>query len=228
MVTVKKRNGRLRICLDPKDLNRVVKRSNYPLPTMGELLPELTKAKVFSTFDIKNGFWHIQLDEASSKSTTFNTPFGRYRWLRLPFGLSSAPEIFQSCQHQAVEGLQGVLSIFDKILVHEEGETEEEATRDHDAKVHALMERCHERNIKLNKEKAQLHRKEVPFKGHVITNEGLKADPEKLRVVLEMPTPTDVAWVQRFVGFANCLGKFLPKLSAECEPLLKLTFKDAV
>ena len=73
-----------------------------------------------------------------------------------------------------------MLSIFDKILVHEEGETEEEATRDHDAKVHALMKRCHERNIKLNKEKAQLHRKEVPFKGHVITNEGLKADPEKL------------------------------------------------
>lgn len=160
---------------------------------MGELLPELTKAKVFSTFDVKNGFWNIQLDEASSKSTTFNIPFGRYRWLRLPFGLSSAPEVFQRCQHQAVEGLQGVLSIFDDILVHEEGETEEEVTRNHDAKVHDLMKRCHERNIKLNKEKAQLHRKEVPFMGHVITNEGLKAGPEKLRVVLEMPTPIDVA-----------------------------------
>ena len=64
MVTVKNPNGRLRICLDPKDLNRVVKRSHYPLPTMEELLPELTKAKVFSTFDVKNGFWHIPLDEA--------------------------------------------------------------------------------------------------------------------------------------------------------------------
>ena len=99
-----------------------------------------------------------------------------------------------------------MLSIFDDILVHEEEETEEEATRDHDEKVRALMKRCHERNIKLNKEKALLHRKEVPFMGHVITNEGLKADPQKLRVVLEMPTPIDVAWVQRFVGFANYLG----------------------
>lgn len=75
MVTVKRPNGRLRICLDPKDLNRVVKRSHYPLPMMEELLPQRTKAKVVSTFDIKNGFWHIQLVEASSKLTTFNTSF---------------------------------------------------------------------------------------------------------------------------------------------------------
>ena len=76
MVTVKKPNGQLRICLGPKDLIRVMKSSHYPLPMMEELLPQLTKAKVFSTFDIKNGFWHIQLVEASSKLTTFNTPFG--------------------------------------------------------------------------------------------------------------------------------------------------------
>ena len=94
MVTVKKPNGQLRICLDPKDLNRVVKRSHYPLPAMEELLPQKTKANIFSTFDVKNGFWHIQLDEASSKLTTFNTPFWRYRWLHLPFGLSFAPEVF--------------------------------------------------------------------------------------------------------------------------------------
>ena len=95
MVTVKRPNGQLRICLDPKDLNRVVKRSHYPLPMMEELLPQQTKAKVVSTFDIKNGFWHIQLVEASSKLTTFNTSFWRYRWLHLPFRLSSALEVFQ-------------------------------------------------------------------------------------------------------------------------------------
>ena len=95
MVTVKRPNGQLRICLDPKDLNRVVKRSHYPLPMMEELLPQLTKAKVVSTFDIKNGFWHIQLVEASSKLTTFNTSFWRYRWLHLSFRLSSALEVFQ-------------------------------------------------------------------------------------------------------------------------------------
>ena len=129
-----------------------------------------------------------------------------------------------------MEGLPLVLSIFDDILwwhlVYGEGETEE-AMWDHDAKVHAFMKRCHEHNIKLNKEKAQLHRKEFPFMGHVISNEGLKAHPEKLRAVLKMPTPTDVAGVQRFIGFTNYLGKFLPKLSAEWELLRKLTVKDA-
>ena len=92
--------------------------------------------------------------------------------------------------------------------------------------MHALTKRCHECNIKLNKEKAQLQQKEVPFIGHVITNEGLKAHSEKLRAVMEMPTPTDVAGVQRFIGFTNYLRKFLSKLSAECEPVWKPTVKD--
>lgn len=92
--------------------------------------------------------------------------------------------------------------------------------------MHALTKRCHEGNIKLNKEKGQLQGKEVPFIGHVITNKGLKAHSEKLRAVMEMPTPTDVAGVQQLIGFTNYLRKFLPKLSAECEPLWKLTVKD--
>ena len=111
MVVVKKPNGTLRICIDPKDLNKVLKRSHYPLPTIEDILPDLSRAKVFGTFDVKNGFWHIELDEESSKLTTFNTSFGRYRWLRLPIGLSSAPEEFQRRQHQVIE--RSPLSVVD-------------------------------------------------------------------------------------------------------------------
>lgn len=89
MVVVWKPNGNMRICLDPKDLNKVLKRSHYPLPTIEDILPDLSRAKVFSTFDVKNGVWHIELDYESSKLTTFNTPFGRYHWLCLSFGLCS-------------------------------------------------------------------------------------------------------------------------------------------
>ena len=96
LVIVKKPNGKLRICIDPKPLNQALKRSHYPLPVVDDILPELAKAKVFSVCDVKNGFWHVELDQESSYLTTFGTPFGRYRWLKMPFGISQAPEYFQS------------------------------------------------------------------------------------------------------------------------------------
>ncbi|XP_063446850.1 uncharacterized protein K02A2.6-like [Mytilus trossulus] len=226
LVTVVKPD-KLRICIDPKHLNQQLKRSHYPLPTIDDLLPELSRAKVFSVVDAKNGFWHVELDEESSLLTTFNTPFGRYRWLRMPFGLSSAPEEYQRRQDQTVEGLPGVRSIVDDILIYGEGDTEEEAIDDHDRKFRALMERCRERNLKLNKEKLKLKLKEVRFIGHLVTSEGLKPDPEKIRAVIDMPKPTNVSGVRRIIGFVTYLSKFLPKLSDICEPLRKLTLKDS-
>ena len=97
------------------------------MPTIEEVLPELGKARVFSTFDAPSWFWHAPLDDASSQLMTFNTPFGRFRRLRLPFGLSSAQEEFQRRQHQAAEGLPGAISIHDDILLFGEGKTMEEA-----------------------------------------------------------------------------------------------------
>ena len=88
------------------------------------------------------------------------------------------------------------------------------------------MERCREKNIMLNKEKVKLRSKEVQFMGHVISQKGLKADPEKIKAVEEMPTPTDVAGVRRFIGFTNYLSKFLPRLSEVCEPLRKLMLHE--
>ena len=141
LVTVVK-PGKLRICIDPKHLNQNNKRRHYTLPTIEDLLHDLSKAKIFSVVDAKNGFWHVELDDESSYLTTFNTPFGCYRWLRMFFGISSAPEEYQRRQDQTVEGLPGVRSIIDDILIYGEGDTEEEAIADHDVKFRALMERC--------------------------------------------------------------------------------------
>jgi hypothetical protein len=183
---------------------------------------------VFSVLDARNGFWHVELDEDSSKLTCFNTPFGRYRWLRMPFGIKSAPEEYMRRQQQALEGLQGVKSIADDLLVYGVGETEEQAIQDHNANLQNLIHRCQEQGIKLNKEKAKLGLTAVPFIGHVITNEGLKADPQKIQAVIEMPIPTDVKATQRLIGFVNYLSKFLPNLSDMCEPLRKLTVKGVI
>ena len=120
---------------------------------------------------------------------------------------------------------KGVLTIHDDILIFGEGSTVEEARTDHDNNFHSLIRRCREKNIKLNQEKVNLRRK-VPFMGHVISEKGVQADPAKVKAVLEMPTPTDVAIVRRFIGFTNYLSKFLPQLSDALEPLRKLTSPD--
>ena len=226
MVIVRKLTGKLRICIDPKDLNKATRRSYYPIPTIDEILPDLREARVFNVFNVRNGFWHVELDEESSLLTTFITPFGRYRWLRMQFGLTSAPEEFQRRQHRVIENLPGVVEIHDDIVVIGNGTTREEAQRDHDVKVHALMRRYHEKNTTLNADKVKLSCNEVTFMGHLLTDERLKPDPDKVRAILEMPKPTDVAAVRRLIGFVNYLQRFLPNLSGVCEPLRKLTHKD--
>ena len=226
MVVVKKPN-KLRICIDPKDLNKAIQRPHYPLPTIEEILPSLAKAKLFSVLDAKDGFWQVKLDEESSYLTTFWTPFGRYRWLRMPSGIASAPEEYQRRQHEVLEGLQGVEVIADDILVYGCGDTDDEAMADHDQNLRELLKRAREVNLKLNESKIQLRLKEVPYIGHLLTSDGLKPDPEKVRAVIEMPKPSSPLEVQRFLGFINYLAKFMPKLSEVCVPLRNLPQKQA-
>jgi hypothetical protein len=95
MVTVIKPE-KIRVCIDPRDLNRAIKREHYPMKTIEEVVAGMPEAKVFSVLDATSGYWQMNLNEESSKLCTFNTPFGRYRFTRLPFGIKSAPEVFQN------------------------------------------------------------------------------------------------------------------------------------
>ncbi|KAK7899105.1 hypothetical protein WMY93_019958 [Mugilogobius chulae] len=228
MVSVQKPSGRPRICIDPRPLNKALKRSHFPLPTIDDVLPELAKAKVFTVCDVKQGFWHVKLDEESTYLTTFATPFGRFRWLRMPMGISPAPEIFQRKLTQALENLPGTYIIADDILITGEGETQQEAVKNHNKNLRLFLERCREKNIKLNADKFKLRKEEVPYIGHLLTSEGLKVDPEKVRAVTEMPAPTNVKGVQRLVGLVNYLSKFYEHLSDDCEILRQLTHKESL
>lgn len=87
MVVARKSSGAIRLCIDPKPLNLALKRNQYPTPTIEDILPDLSNARIFSVVDAKDGFWHIQLHQTSSFLTTIGTPWGRYRWLRMPFGI---------------------------------------------------------------------------------------------------------------------------------------------
>ena len=228
IVAVPKKNGKLRICLDPKDLNRAIQREKYQLPTVEDIATRLHGAKVFTMMDVRNGFWHVSLEEQSTYLTTFQTPFGRYRWKRMPFGISSAPEVFQRKMHEFIEGLDGIEVVADDFIAVGCGDTFEEATRDHDKHLLAFLKRCEERNIRLNDEKLKLRQSEVLFIGHMATDKGLRVDPAKVRAVVEMPTPTDKAAVQRLLGVAQYLAKFLPHLSDITKPLRELTKSDVL
>ena len=225
-VVTEKPNAKLRVCIDPQHLNRALKRSHYPLPVIENILPELNNVKVFSKEDLKDGFLQIQLDEESSKLTTFQTPWGRYRYLRMPFGISPAPGYFQRKLAQNLEGLNGAYKIAYDILITGRGSTLKEAVKDHDATLLKLLDRCRERNLKLNREKLQLKCSETPFNGHVLTPKGVKPDPSKVEAILKMERLKDVAAVRRLVGLVNYLSKFLRKLSELCEPLGRSTHKD--
>ena len=182
IVVAKKSNGDIHLCLDPKALNKVLKRCKYPLPVIEEVLPELGKAKVFTKVNCKNGYWQVKLNETSSLLTTFAKPFGHYKWKHMPFGIAPAGEIFQSCLDQAIEGLDGVKTVADDILLIRNGD---------DRKLTSLLTRCRERKIKLNQAKIELKKTSMPYIGHVLPS-GVKADPSKISSVTEMKNPRQV------------------------------------
>ena len=216
------KNNTMRICLDPIPLNKALKRPNCQFTTMDEILPELGKAKIFSTVDTKKGFWHIKLNESSSYLTTFWTPFGRYRWLRMPFGIAPAPEIFQMKMQHILQGLKGIEIMADDIVIYGCGDNDAEALQDHNKNFENLLKRLKQENIKLNPEKLKLCQKSIKFYGHILSQDGLKPDEKKIEAVRNFPEPKDKKDLQRFLGMITYLGRFIPKLSTEVRQLRNL------
>ena len=219
MVAVVKPNKR-RICIDPQDLNQAVRREHFPMTTIEEVVADLPQAKVFSVLDATSGYWQVKLDEASSKLCIFNTPFGRYRFTRLPFGIKSAPEVFQNHMSELFADVEGVKVIVDDLLVW--GKDDEE----HDTRLEQVLRRAREVNLKFNAKKCKIKQEEVPYVGHVLSKEGLKADPEKIRAVKEMKPPENAKELKTFLGFIQYLGKFMPNMATESAPLRELLEKN--
>jgi len=225
MAITKKSNGSWRICLDPQPLNKVLVRERYRLPTFDDIVPGLHNAKVFTKLDVQEAYWHIRLDEESSLLTTMITPFGRYRWARLPFGLNVSSEIFQRRLNEALSDLEGIFTIADDIIIVGCGNDETTAQKDNDEKLTKLYKRCEESHIVLNEEKKDMG-PEITFHGHRITPQGIKPDDAKIQAVLEMNAPTDVTEIKRFCGLVQYMAKFVPNLSETLEPLRNLTRKN--
>ena len=155
--------------------------------TLDDILPKLSGARVISICDLKQGYHNVELDEEAIYLTTFATPFGQYRWLRLPFGLKMSSKIFQKRLCMALEGMEGLQCVTDDVIVY--GKDHD----DHNPNLRNLLSCCEEHGVRLNQEKCQFNAPQIRFLGHVVSASGLKADPTKIKAIVKMEVPTDVA-----------------------------------
>lgn len=220
MVVIPKSNGSLRVCIDPRDLNRAILREQYPMKTVEEVAGQLSSANVFSVLDAGQAYYQVKLSDASSDLLCFNTPFGRYKFCRMPFGIKSAPEVYQRIASQIFDNLDGVDVIMDDVLVW--GRNMEE----HNMRLRAALQRVRESHLTLNRDKCKIGVRQVRYVGHILTNKGLQIDNTKIQAINEMDSPTDKKELSRFMGMVNYVGKFIPNLSARSAPLRELLNKD--
>jgi len=218
-VVVPKQNGCVRICVDLTKLNESVCREHHILPSVEQTLAQIGGAKFFSKLDANSGFWQVELARESALLTTFITPFGRFCFNRLPFGITSAPEHFQRRMSEILSGLEGVVCLVDDILIC--GKTQAE----HDERLIAVLTRLSEAGLTLNKEKCELNRTSIKFLGQLVDETGVKPDPDKILAIQGMKPPTNITELRHFLGMINQLNKFSPNLADRTKPLRDLLSK---
>lgn len=221
IVPVPKKDGSYRLCGDYKlTINPALHVNQYPLPKAEDLFTVMAGGKKFSKLDISQAYSQVQLDEESAKCTTVNTHQGLYMYRRLPFGVASAPAIFQQLMDCTLQGIPNAICFIDDILVT--GANDE----DHMKNLEAVLKRLHEKGFKLKKSKCAFMQDSVEYLGHKIDAEGLHALPQKQKAVKDAPTPTNVQQLRSFLGLVNYYGKFIANLSTIVHPLNELLQKD--
>ena len=216
-----KQDGSLRVCLDPKDLNKALKRGQHHIPTTEELTHRFSGATVFSKLDAKSGYWSVVLDDDSQLLTTFNSPVGRFCFQRLPFGLNISQDVFQSAMDRILDNLPGVVSIADDIVIY--GADQET----HNRNLHGLMERARAQGLVFNPQKCCINSPEVSFFGHIYSKAGVRPDPKKVQAICDLKAPQTVKELQSLLGMFNDLAAYIPHLSEHTTVLRQLLKKDA-
>ena len=166
----------------------------YPLPIPDDIFATLNGGQFFSKIDFAEAYLQIVVDEKSKELYTYN---------RLPFGIKVAPAIFQQIMDTMLAGLKGVISYLDDLIVV--GKTEEE----HFQNLMSLMQRIEQWGFKIREEKCQFFLTQISYLGFIITREGRRPDPEKVKAIIQLPEPTEVSKLRSFIGMLNYYGQFL-------------------
>ncbi len=186
MVVARKPNGKLRICIDPRALNPWIEREEMMIPDIDNLIVNLNEAKVMTLLDLEAGFWQVGVDEQSARLLTFATPWGRFQYNCLPFGISVALEIFHKAVVDALQDIPGVIIYVDDVLIY--GKDQQE----HDKCVRLVKQRLEECGCTTNKAKAIESVSRVKFLGHIVGDGQVLPHPDKIHVILEHPKPRSV------------------------------------
>ena len=221
IVAVPKKDGRVRICGDYKvTINPMLDVNQYPLPRPEDLFATLAGAKRFTKLDISHAYNQLILDEESRPYLTINTHRGLYRYNHLPFGVASAPAVFQKTMDTILRGLKGVICYIDDILIT--GVTEAE----HLEHLEQVLHRLQEHGTRLKKEKCYFMQQSVQYLGHRIDAEGLHTTDDKLKAIMKAPPPKNVTELRSFLGLINYYGRFIQNLSSLLHPLNNLLCQD--
>ncbi|CAH2093704.1 unnamed protein product [Euphydryas editha] len=221
-VLVPKSNGTYRFCVDYRKLNVVTKTDSYPMPRIDELLQFTNKGCVMTSLDLRNGYWQVMTLDRDK--TAFVTPFGTYRFKRMPFGLKNAPATFQRLidRFRAGASLQDVtiLAYLDDLLVISDSFDK------HLLDLRAVFDRLRVFKLRANRDKRSFTREQVKYLGHVISQEGISPDDDKVRAVLDMKEPNNLQQLRTFLQTCSWFRKFIPDFARVSEPLTRLTRKS--
>lgn len=217
LVAVAKPNGGVRITTDLSKLNSQVSRPAHPSPTPFATIRSVDpKARWYTTVDALCGYWQIELAEEDQPLTTFITPYGRYRYCRGPMGFVATGDAFCLRGDMALQGMTNLVKVVDDILLYDE----DYLTHLH--RVHEVLSRCRKHGITLNADKFTLAAPQVSFCGYVLSAEGIAADPEKIKAIIDFATPANLTDLRSFMGLVNQLAEFSPEISSVAQPLRPL------
>lgn len=224
VVLVRKKDGSLRFCIDYRKLNQVTTKDAYPLPRVDDTLNALAGSQWFTTLDLLSGYWQVEVAEKDKGKTAFCTTEGLYEFNVMPFGLCNAPATFQRLMDLVLAGLDWshCLVFIDDLVIL--GAT----FRTHLQNLQAVFQRLRDSNLRVKPSKCSFLQSKVHFLGHVVSRDGVSADPEKVDKVANWPVPTSTKEVQQFLGLAGYYRRFVKSFADIARPLHRLTERNAV
>lgn len=221
LVCIPKRDRSVRICGDYNaTINQWLDVDQYPLPKTQDLFSSLAGGKHFTKLNLTQAYTQIELDEKSKPFLTINTQRGLYICNCLPYGVASAPAIFQRTKDEVLQGLDGVICYLDDILITGKD------TNSHVDNLKRVLQRLEDCGLRLNKEKCAFFQNSITYLGHVIDAEGVRPIKEKTEAIDKAPVPRNVSELRSFLALLNYYGKFIPNLASEIKPMTELLHKD--